>query len=73
MTRFKIVTGGHVDLPGELKDRWGTQFVALEDHDDYIVLRPARDEASMPPEAEEHWPEEEVPPTIRRGSSGAGY
>jgi hypothetical protein len=73
MSRFKIVNGGHIDLPSEFKNRWGTHFVALEDHDDYVVVRPAPDEASVPREAEEHWPDEQFPPSLRRGSTGAGY
>lgn len=73
MKRFKIRTGGHVDLPRELGERWSTHFVSLEDHGDYVILRPAPDEASIPPEAEEHWPEEEISPSLKRGSTGAGW
>jgi hypothetical protein len=73
MKRCKIVSGGHVDLPSEIEQRWGTRFVALEDHDDHVVLRPAPDEATMPEGLEEHWTEDVVSPSLRRGSSGAGF
>jgi hypothetical protein len=71
--KFKIINGGHADLPKELTERWGTHFVALEDHHDYVILRPAPDEASVPRELEEPWAEEQFPPSLRRGSTGAGY
>ena len=47
MTRFKIVNGGHVNLPAEVAARWSTRFVELEDHDDHVVLRPCADEATL--------------------------
>jgi hypothetical protein len=75
MKRFKIVSGGHVDLPTELAKRWGTEFVSLEDHDDHVILRPAPDEATLPPELREPVveAEEEISPSLQRGSTGAGF
>ena len=48
MTRFKIVNGGHVNLPAEVAARWSTRYVELEDHDDHVVLRPCADEGTLP-------------------------
>jgi hypothetical protein len=73
MKKFKILDGGRVELPRELEERWSTRFVTLEDHDEFIILRPAPDEASVPPDLEEHWPDEAMPPSTRRGSTGAGW
>jgi hypothetical protein len=73
MKRFKIVNGGHVNLPAEIAARWGTRFVSLEDHDDHVILRPAADEANFPEGLGEHLPEEDVSSPLRRRSSGAGF
>jgi hypothetical protein len=73
MKRFKIISGGHVYLPREIEQRWGTHFATLEDHGDYLVLRPAADEASVPKDLEEHWPEDGLPESARRRSTGAGF
>jgi hypothetical protein len=72
MKRFKIITGGHVDLPKELQQRWRTHCVEFEDRGDHLVLRPVPDEP-VRFEAEEHWPDPRVPETARRGSSGVGF
>jgi len=73
MKKFRIIGGGHADLPKELEQRWGTRCVSLEDHDEYLVLRPAPDEGRMPADSHEHLAEEIIAPGLRRGSSGAGY
>lgn len=73
MKRFKIVNGGHVNLPAEIAERWGTRFVSLEDHGDYVALHPAADEATLPEGLGEHLPEEDVSSPLRRRSSGAGF
>lgn len=73
MKRFKIVDGGHVNLPADIADRWGTRFVSLEDHGDHVVLRPAEDQARFPDGLADHMPEEDVSSPLRRRSSGAGF
>jgi hypothetical protein len=74
MKRFKVMTGGHVELPREFHKRWRTECVELEDHGEYVVLRPAPNAPGLGPrEGEDFWPEPDVPLGMRRGSSGAGY
>jgi hypothetical protein len=73
MKRFKIVSGGHVNLPDEISERWGTRYVALEDHDDHFVLRPAADEARFPEDLGEHLHTDNETSSLRRRSSGAGF
>jgi hypothetical protein len=73
MKRFKIVNGGHVNLPAELEQRWGTHFVSLEDHGDHAVLRPAGDDAKMPDGLGEEIHTDGVSASLRRRSSGAGF
>jgi hypothetical protein len=73
MKRFKIVNGGHVNLPAEIAERWRTRFVALEDHDDHIVLRPAADEGKLPEGLEEAIHTDNETSSLRRRSSGAGF
>ena len=41
MTR--ISRGGQVTVPAPVRRRWETERVALEDHGDYLLLRPLRD------------------------------
>jgi hypothetical protein len=73
MKRFKIVDGGHVNLPAEIAERWRTRFVSLEDHDDHIVLRPAPDQARLPDGLEERLHVDDADSSLRRRSSGAGF
>ena len=73
MKRFKIVNGGHVNLPDELEKRWRTRFVSLEDHGDYAILRPAGDDAKLPEGLEEQIHTEATESSLRRRSSGAGF
>jgi hypothetical protein len=73
MKRFKILNGGHVNLPAEIADRWGTRCVSLEDQGDHVVLRPAPDEAKMPHELEEPLHVDSELSSLRRRSSGAGF
>jgi hypothetical protein len=70
MKRFKIVNGGHVNLPAEMAARWSTRFVSLEDHGDHVVLRPAPDEASLPEGLEERLDVDDASSSLRRRSSG---
>lgn len=39
----KISRGGQVTVPAPVRRRWETEQVALEDHGDYLVLRPVPD------------------------------
>jgi hypothetical protein len=73
MKRFKIVNGGHVNLPAEMAERWKTRFVELEDHGDHVVLRPAADEAKLPEGLEERIATDNESASLRRRSSGAGF
>jgi hypothetical protein len=73
MKRFKIVDGGHVNLPAEIAERWRTRFVSLEDHDDHIVLRPAPDQTRLPDGLEERLHVDDADSSLRRRSSGAGF
>ena len=41
MTR--ISRGGQVTVPAGVRRRWETERVALEDHGDYLLLRPVAD------------------------------
>jgi bifunctional DNA-binding transcriptional regulator/antitoxin component of YhaV-PrlF toxin-antitoxin module len=40
MKKAKITTGGQVSVPAEVRRRWQTNVVALEDLGDRLVLRP---------------------------------
>jgi hypothetical protein len=73
MKRMKIISGGHMDVPASVQKRWGTHSVLLEDHGEYVVVRPTADEAAPAIEPEEHWPTETSSEGGRRASSGAGY
>jgi hypothetical protein len=73
MKRFKIVNGGHVNLPAEIADRWGTRFVSLEDHGDHVVLAPAEDQEKLPEELAEAIHTDNESASLRRRSSGAGF
>lgn len=44
MKRLKVTGGGQVSVPAEIRRRWGTSTLALEDHGDRIVLFPAADD-----------------------------
>lgn len=70
MKRFKIVNGGHVNLPAKIADRWATRFVSLEDHGDHILLRPCEDDAKLPEGLEEVIREQNETASLRRRSSG---
>jgi hypothetical protein len=75
MKRFKIVngSGGHVNLPAEIADRWGTRFVAVEDHGDHVVLRPAADDTKLPADLGEDIATDNENQSLRRRSSGSGF
>jgi AbrB family looped-hinge helix DNA binding protein len=42
--RLKISKGGQISIPAEIRHRWGTSTVALEDLGDRVVLAPAADD-----------------------------
>ncbi len=42
--RMKISKGGQISIPAQIRHRWGTSIVALEDQGDRIVLEPAPDD-----------------------------
>lgn len=44
MYRHKITAAGQVSIPAEIRHRWGTSTVAIEDEGDRIVLRPVPDD-----------------------------
>lgn len=73
MKRFKIVNGGHVNLPAEIADRWSTRFVELEDHGDHVVLRPTADHAKIPEDMHDEIHTDNESASLRRRSSGAGF
>ena len=39
----RISKGGQVTVPAPVRRRWETERVALEDHGDYLLLRPLAD------------------------------
>jgi bifunctional DNA-binding transcriptional regulator/antitoxin component of YhaV-PrlF toxin-antitoxin module len=58
--RHKITKGGQVSVPADVRRRWGTSTVALEDHGDRIVVRPLPDD---PITAARGALRERIPPT----------
>ena len=40
MKTARITTGGQVSIPAEVRHRWGTRRVIVEDRGDALVLRP---------------------------------
>jgi AbrB family looped-hinge helix DNA binding protein len=44
MKTLKISKGGQVSVPAEVRQRWKTSTVEVEDRGDEIVLRPAPDD-----------------------------
>jgi len=44
MKTLKVTTGGQISVPAEIRRRWGTSTLALEDLGDRIVLTPAPDD-----------------------------
>jgi len=44
MWRHRITRAGQVSIPAEVRKRWGTSTVAIEDEGDRIVLRPVPDD-----------------------------
>lgn len=44
MWRHRITGAGQVSIPAEVRHRWGTSTVAIEDEGDRLVLRPVPDD-----------------------------
>jgi AbrB family looped-hinge helix DNA binding protein len=44
MWRHKITRAGQVSIPAEVRQRWDTSTVSIEDDGDRIVLRPVPDD-----------------------------
>ena len=44
MKRARVTTGGQISLPAEVRRRWDTRVVALEDLGDSLVVRPLPDD-----------------------------
>jgi bifunctional DNA-binding transcriptional regulator/antitoxin component of YhaV-PrlF toxin-antitoxin module len=44
MKTGRITSGGQLSIPAAVRRRWGTTTVALEDHGDYVVIRPVPDD-----------------------------
>lgn len=42
-TMARISRGGQVTVPATVRHRWETERLALEDHGDYLLLRPLAD------------------------------
>ena len=44
MPLLKLSKGGQISVPAAIRHRWGSSTIALEDHGDHVVLRPAPDD-----------------------------
>ena len=44
MKRARISRGGQLSVPAEVRKRWGTSTVTVEDHGDHLLIRPAPDD-----------------------------
>jgi AbrB family looped-hinge helix DNA binding protein len=44
MKTVKVTSGGQISVPAEIRRRWGTSTLALEDLGDRVVLVPAPDD-----------------------------
>jgi bifunctional DNA-binding transcriptional regulator/antitoxin component of YhaV-PrlF toxin-antitoxin module len=42
--KHKITRAGQVSVPADVRRRWGTTVVAVEDHGDSLVIRPLPDD-----------------------------
>lgn len=43
MWRHRVTSAGQISLPADIRHRWGTSAVLIEDEGDRVVLRPAAD------------------------------
>jgi len=44
MKTLKVTRGGQISVPAEIRRRWGTSTLAMEDLGDRLVLTPAPDD-----------------------------
>jgi bifunctional DNA-binding transcriptional regulator/antitoxin component of YhaV-PrlF toxin-antitoxin module len=44
MPRLRLSKGGQISVPAAIRHRWRGSTIALEDHGDHVVLRPAPDD-----------------------------
>jgi bifunctional DNA-binding transcriptional regulator/antitoxin component of YhaV-PrlF toxin-antitoxin module len=44
MVRHVVTAGGQISLPADVRRRWGTKAVSLEDLGDHVVVRPLPDD-----------------------------
>ena len=44
MNSYKITTSGQVSIPASVRRRWRTRSVRVEDHGEYVVVRPVPDD-----------------------------
>jgi bifunctional DNA-binding transcriptional regulator/antitoxin component of YhaV-PrlF toxin-antitoxin module len=44
MKQIKISRGGQISVPADVRHRWRTSRVSLEDRGDHLVVRPAPDD-----------------------------
>jgi hypothetical protein len=44
MKMHRITTGGQISLPAEVRHRWATKVVSVEDLGDKVVVRPLPDD-----------------------------
>ena len=40
MNSYRITTSGQVSIPADVRRRWATRRVRVEDHGDHVVVRP---------------------------------
>jgi AbrB family looped-hinge helix DNA binding protein len=43
-SHLRVSRGGQISVPAEIRKRWGTQSMMIEDRGDSVVLRPAPDD-----------------------------
>ncbi|MGN6379332.1 MAG: hypothetical protein ACTHNU_10310 [Gaiellales bacterium] len=44
MRSSRITKGGQIGFPSEIRRRWGTSRILLDDRGDHVILRPALDD-----------------------------
>ena len=44
MKKIKVTTGGQISLPAEVRRRWATDSLVIEDRGDRVVVRPMPDD-----------------------------
>lgn len=44
MKMLKVTSGGQISVPAEIRRRWGTSTLSLDDLGDHVVLSPAPDD-----------------------------